>query len=210
MMIGKKSSLATSALLLVAVLVTSVALGPASAGGIQKVYKGPAVGTVTCTSMVGKLRTSDDKIKVALSNCIVSNLPVGVTETITSGKLTGAFHGSWPCFGSASTTPFGFSVKWKGTYQSSLDPTGHAVFLNSTASAKGFNSHSDLLGNSGVEVPNSSTEPSGGTVTGSFPGTEIDESFFYSQKNAAAIASECGPPVHLHALTIDHGTVVIP
>src|SRR5215469_5248071 len=111
MRIFKRSLLLASAIALPLGLVTMMGATSASAKG--GTFSGDAVGKVTCTGVTVKISfsppamatTGATSVSIAgkVSSCTVSNLPAGVTETITQGKIIGSATGSGTgCSGVAS------------------------------------------------------------------------------------------------------------
>ena len=76
----------------------------------------------------------------------------------------------------------------------------------------------DLAGNVGFELPNPATPT--GTITGSFPGSVVDESFGYGTQHQATIQALCFPRPGPHGtekpakglkkMSVKSGEIVIP
>ena len=217
--IGRRILLGACAVIVPVSMVAIVGVGSASAKK-GPTYSGPALGAVTCTGINVKLKFSppaklstggsSSSIKGTFSNCHVTSTPAGVTETISVGKVTGSATGAGTgCSGlaSGSTTPIHLTMAWKGTYAGNGD-SGKAKFTNTTATPNGTASASDAQGNSGFEVPNPDSSPSP-AVTGSFAGSEANESFLYSSEGTSAILALCEGK-GLKKLSLTHGTITIP
>jgi hypothetical protein len=220
MRIVRRAALAAAALALPLAVVGFVGVGSASAGSPK--YTGPALGKVTCHTVTGKvslsppLKTSSGgtaaKFVIKMANCTVSGLPAGTHETITKGQAKGtASEPGTGCNGLAngSTRAIPLTVKWKGTFTNAQFPGTKAKFPVSNVSLKGFVAAFNSAQDAGFEVPNPSTMPNGGSVTGSFPGTITDESTIYSNTNVSTLGSECGAK-GIKKLTIVSGTVTLP
>jgi hypothetical protein len=194
MRIVRRVALAGAALALPLAVVGFVGVGPASAKAPK--YEGNALGKVACHGVAGKVSLSPPlktnsggtsaKFSIKLADCTVSGLPAGTTETITKGQAKGtASEPGTGCAGLAdgSTRPITLTAKWKGTFKNATYTGGKAKFADSTVVIKGFEAAFNSSDDAGFEVPNPSTEPDGGTVSGSFAGTVNNESTIYSNTN---------------------------
>ena len=215
MKISRKIVVSASAFALSAAFVTTLVAGPASAAKSPP-FKGDAVGKVSCTGVLVKLKFSPPatlsgggtnvSFKGKLSGCTVSGTPAGVTEVIQQGKITGStVTNGTGCagFASGSNNVINATVVWKGKYNN-----GKASFTNTTATLMGDVAANDPSGNTGFEVPNPSD--SGSTTTGSFAGSVTDESFFFSSMSSNAILNQCNGPHGLKKLNLTHGSVTAP
>jgi hypothetical protein len=219
MSVGRRILVGACAVIVPVSLVTIVGVGAATAKKGPS-FSGAAVGTVTCSGVNVKLSFSPPAkldsggnsatIKGKFSGCHVTNTPAGVTETITQGKVTGSTTGTGSgCSGLAggSSTPIHLTMAWKGTYTGNGD-SGKAKFTNTTATPNGSATATDSQGNTGFEVPNPASPPSP-AVTGSFAGSEANESFLFSSQSTTAILNLCEGK-GLKKLSLTHGTITIP
>lgn len=175
-------------------LVTVLGSGAASAKG------SPPTGTVTCTGVTGTTTfnppltnsgtsAENGKQKITFTSCTSSS---GVT--VTKGAATGTIsQATNSCGGLAggSGTGFTFEIKW------APGKVGKSVVSFSSETPS-----SDSSGDEGFSL-------SGGSVTGSFAGSETASGTAYTNQTATQLASECGSSGGLKTLTITSGSITI-
>ncbi len=152
-------------------------------------------------------------IKGSLKGC--SN--PGGNVNVTSGKIvSGTFSSSGGCVGliNGTRSPVTLTISWKGKSLAG----GKATIGNSVVSVNGA-APSYSGGNVGFELPNP-TSLTKGSVTGSFAGLVMHESFAYTTTPAGTVAVDCSSTVKpngkvkaakgVKKLSAKTGTIIIP
>jgi len=207
-------------------------------------YSGPALGQLTCTSFAIKVTFSpplkvstggaSTKIKGSAGGCTANAETPGVTETISSVKVTGTSTSSTPggtgCLGLGNGGSESITAKLKGTLAGSVGGTtygGKATFTNGVVT---YNSSADVTvnGDVGFNIPspinNGYLAGNGGSVTGSFagtigggtPGTETnqygnsDTGLALSTETATALTPACTSTKGLKDIVLSSGHITLP
>jgi hypothetical protein len=176
-----------------------------------------ANGTVTCTTLGGKIgfspalhttgtsNTDTSSIKVKLSGCSTTstNLPAGsvITGTATSKIVTTTTDNSAnACGGLATSRSSVQTVKWSDKSSSGV---ALAHLTNSVVSFSGFDVLVNGSGEPGFDLP----QDTGGTAsaTGSFIGTNngaTSEANIFAKKTATQITTTCGKATGMASLAL--------